>query len=338
MHAPERGLGALERRTAPVPVPQPGELTIDVEYTALNFADVLARRGVPGYAPAWPFTPGLEVAGRIREVGSEGSVFAPGDRVVAMLPDGGGWAEVARADARLTVPVPDDVALHDAVVAPLTWATALGLLRQAHVSPRDRVLVTSASGGVGTAIAALLPADGSVVAYGAVGTERKLGALHHRYRPVLRAGRFPEQDVSFDVVLDSVGGARFAAVLDAIRPGGRIISYGAAQGEPPAAHASPAVLRPRNISLSGFSIRARAKADPHYVAGLIRDVLAAPARQSLGEAVRSIPFADIPGAHEQQQLGSATGKTIVAVHRPESHFHRDEGAGRRRIGTFGTLG
>jgi len=69
-----------------------GEVTIDVAYAGINFMDVMARRGDPGYASAWPYTPGLEVSGTVREVGPGFTTLAVGQPVVAYTP-GGGLAE-----------------------------------------------------------------------------------------------------------------------------------------------------------------------------------------------------------------------------------------------------
>ena len=88
------------------PAPGPGQVTIRVEYAGLNFVDVLARRGVPGYFTGWPFVPGMEGGGTIHALGEGVDTVAAGDRVVAFTVDGSGLAEVAVARAGLTVPVP----------------------------------------------------------------------------------------------------------------------------------------------------------------------------------------------------------------------------------------
>ncbi|MFC7644852.1 alcohol dehydrogenase catalytic domain-containing protein [Streptosporangium lutulentum] len=72
------------------PRPGPGEVSIDVAYAGLNFMDVMARRGDAGYATSWPYRPGLEVSGTVREVGAGVAGLAAGDRVAA-VPAGGGW-------------------------------------------------------------------------------------------------------------------------------------------------------------------------------------------------------------------------------------------------------
>ena len=136
-------------------------MTIRVQYAGLNFVDVLARRGVPGYFTGWPFVPGMEVGGTIDALGKGVDTFAAGDRVVAFTVDGSGLAEVAVARAGLTVPVPAGLDLATSTTIPLTWATAFGLVRVLHAGAGDAVLVTAASGGVGSAVGQLLARQGA---------------------------------------------------------------------------------------------------------------------------------------------------------------------------------
>src|SRR5260370_10895416 len=109
------------------PRPGRGRVASEVAYAGVNFIDVMARRGDPGYASAWPYVPGLEVAGTIRSVGSGVHDLHAGERVAAFTP-GGGMAEVAIAAADVTVAVPPDLPLGTAASAALVVATALLLL------------------------------------------------------------------------------------------------------------------------------------------------------------------------------------------------------------------
>jgi NADPH2:quinone reductase len=84
----------------PVPEPGPGRIAVDVACAGVNFIDVMARRGDPGYAPEWPFVPGLEIAGSVRALGPGVERPAPGSRVAAFV-GRGGLAEVALAPAAL---------------------------------------------------------------------------------------------------------------------------------------------------------------------------------------------------------------------------------------------
>src|SRR3954454_13951365 len=157
-----------------MPHPGAGEITIDVAYAGLNFMDVMARRGDPGYAASWPYRPGLEVAGTVREIGADVVGLSVGDRVAA-VPAGGGLAEVATARAGLTVPVPAEVSLRTAAAVPLGLATAMLLIAEVgRFAPGESVLVHSASGGIGSALAQLVPLLGGGRLIGTVGRADKV--------------------------------------------------------------------------------------------------------------------------------------------------------------------
>ena len=79
-HGPSQGTDQTEVRKVEDPQPGPGEVTIDVAYAGINFMDVMARRGDPGYASGWPYTPGLEVSGTVREVGPGFTTLASASR------------------------------------------------------------------------------------------------------------------------------------------------------------------------------------------------------------------------------------------------------------------
>src|ERR1700733_4570383 len=94
----------------PTPRPGPNQVSIEVAYAGINFIDVMARRGDPGYASTWPSTPGLEGAGTILEVGAAVTALSVGQRVAAFT-RGGGLAQIALAEAALTVEIPAEVPL-----------------------------------------------------------------------------------------------------------------------------------------------------------------------------------------------------------------------------------
>jgi len=93
--------------------------------------DVMARRDDPGYASSWPYVPGLEVAGTVRELGPEVTGLSVGQRVAAFT-RGGGLATLALTEAQHVVPLPDDVPFAIVAAAPLMLSTALLLVTDAH--------------------------------------------------------------------------------------------------------------------------------------------------------------------------------------------------------------
>lgn len=300
------------------PEPAAGQVAISVRYAGLNFVDVLARRGAPGYASAWPYIPGLEVGGEVAAVGADVSGFAVGDVVVAFTVDGGGLAETVVAEADLTTRVPEGLALERATIVPLTWATAVGLAETAHVAASDRVLVTGATGGVGDALAAVLGLRGVHSLVGAA-SARSSGTLDPAYRRAVRDAQFAasarkaNDDEPFDVVLESIGGDVAAAALGLLAPGGRYVSYGAAAGQPDPPAPSLAELRRGNLTTSGFSISNRARADAPAVGALIAAVFALTGAGLMLPEPRVVGWDEAIAAHIAQAENRSPGKTVVAV-------------------------
>ena len=229
------------------PQPGPGQVAIDVAYAGVNFIDVMARRGDPGYASGWPYVPGLEVAGTVRSVGSGVHDRHAGERVAAFTP-GGGMAEVAIAAADVIVEIPPDVPLGTAASAPLVVSTALLLLRdRARIRPGESVLMHSANGGIGSVVSQVAAALGGGRRIGTVGRPDKIAAglaagwddVFARDAGLAEAVRtvVPE---GVDVILDPVGTALLDLDLSIAAPGGRVVLFGNAAGDaqaplPPAA-------------------------------------------------------------------------------------------------------
>lgn len=132
------------------PTPGPGEVTIDVAYAGVGFVDTLFRRGV--FSLPTPFTPGIEVSGRVRSVGEGVDELTPGDPVAALLndfvnlPGGGGYAEVARARAALTFRIEGGADLAGAASALVNGTTAwMAVGELARVQRGEDVLVLGAT-------------------------------------------------------------------------------------------------------------------------------------------------------------------------------------------------
>ena len=160
-------------------------MSIRVTHAGVNFKDIMARRGDPGYVPHWPFVPGLEVAGFIHAVGASVSEFSVGDSVVAFT-GAGGLAEVAIADARLTVQMPHGLAPERAAAGPGALLTAALLISElGHLRPGEKLPVHSAAGAVGHAAAQLARLGGAELLLGTVGdTDRAHAARRGGYDTV----------------------------------------------------------------------------------------------------------------------------------------------------------
>src|SRR5205823_14159449 len=133
--------------------PQPlgaNEARLRVRACGVNFADTLMIAGKYQVRPEFPFTPGLEAAGEVVEIGAEVRHLQPGQRVLAVLRFGGGYAEEITLNADAVVPIPDAMDFVTAAAFPVAYGTAhFALTHRGHLQPGETLLVLGAAGGVG---------------------------------------------------------------------------------------------------------------------------------------------------------------------------------------------
>ena len=222
------GPGVLEVQERPDPELEPGQVRIEVAAAGINFADVMARMGLYQDAPPTPCVVGYEVAGTILELGEGVDGLIPGQRVLAGTQFGGYSSQVC-VPAGDVVPLPDTLSFEQGAAVPVNYATAwAGLVGYGVLEAGERVLVHSAGGGVGIAATQIAKKLGAEV-YGTASP-----AKHER---ILELGvdraldyRKPgwEQGIGqFDVILDAVGGKSFRTSYSLLRPGGRLVAFGA---------------------------------------------------------------------------------------------------------------
>jgi NADPH2:quinone reductase len=306
----------------PVPDPGPGQVSIDVTHAGINFKDVMMRRGQAGYGDAWPIVPGMEVAGTVRAVGAGVDRVEVGDRVTSFT-NAGGLAEVAVTDAALVARVPDGLALEVAAVAPGALTTAALLLDFAgRVREGDVVLVHSAGGGVGQALAQLAKARGVAQVIGTVGDERRAAVARDAgYDAVVVRGegladaiRAAANGRDVDVILDPIGTTYLGVDRAVAAPGGRIVIFGNATGEAPAALPSMGELMGANLSIGGFSITSLSAQAPERVREALDDVLALLSSGALTVDLKVVDgLGAAGGAHDALAAGNAPGKLVVRV-------------------------
>src|SRR3984885_3063619 len=222
------GPGVLEVQEQADPRLGPGEVRIDVAAAGINFADVMARMGLYQDAPKTPCVVGYEVAGTILELGDGVEGLTPGQRVVAGTQFGGYASQVA-VPAADVIPLPDGLSFEQGAAIPVNYGTAwAGLIGYGNVQPGERVLVHSAGGGVGIAATQIAKHSGAEV-YGTASPGKharclELGVDHalDYTTPGWERG-LPR----FDVILDAVGGKSFRTSYSLLRPGGRLVAFGA---------------------------------------------------------------------------------------------------------------
>jgi NADPH:quinone reductase-like Zn-dependent oxidoreductase len=214
----------------PDPEPGRGELLVRVAAAGLNGADLHQVKGRYPPPPGSPADiPGLELAGEVAAVGPDVQRFGPGDRVMAVV-GGGAHAELAVVHERLAIPVPAGLGWPEAGGFPEAVTTAHdALFTQCGLGLGDRLLVSGAAGGVGTAAVQLGAAAGARVVASVRNLDLRRAVADLGAAVVVEpAQAFAEGP--FDVVLELVGAPNFAETLDALATGGRLMIIGVGAG------------------------------------------------------------------------------------------------------------
>lgn len=323
-HGPPEVLQVQER---PAPDrPLGGQVLIDVRAAGINFADTMARVGLYQDAPKPPCVVGYEVAGEVAAVGPGVEGIAEGDRVVAGTRFGG-YAEQVVVKASDTFRVPDDMSFEEATAVPVNYATAwAALLRYGALRAGERVLIHAAAGGVGTAATQIAKREGAEI-HGTA-SPGKHDAI--RANGVDHAIDYTqpgwERDLpKFDLVLDAIGGRSFRTSYDLLRPGGRLVAYGASAVSPGEKRSVVAALR-TVVRMPRFNL-VKQMSESKAVIGLnmlrIWDDKGSldEAREPLEEMLRdgtirplvaqSFPFERAPEAHRMLAERGNVGKVVL---------------------------
>ncbi len=215
--------------------PAKGEVRIKLLYTGVGFTDVIMRYGYYPYAPKVPFAPGYDIIGVVDALGDGVSSVKVGERVVALTVHGG-YAEYIYLAPENLVTVPDGIDSVEAVSLVLNYMTAYQMLHRAvQVKAGDKILITGAAGGVGTALLQLGKIAGLEM-YGTASKSkhdlvRELGGIPIDYKSedfVKVVKQRTGQGV--DYAFDAVGGTNVWKAYRALRPKGKLVSYGASSG------------------------------------------------------------------------------------------------------------
>ena len=303
--------GELLWREHPDPVPGPGEVVVAVAAAGLNGADLLQRKGFYPAPPGSPAdVPGLEFAGTVLALGDGAARFPVGARVMAIC-GGGGQAEQVVVPESVLLPVPGSVDLVAAGGFPEAFSTAQdALFTQANLMEGQRVLISGAAGGVGTAAVQLAAVAGAHVVATVRNTDlhgqvRDLGA-HEVVLPD-QIGEYGPYDVS----LELVGAPGVQAVLPHLAHKARVVVIGVGAGA--RAEINLLALMGTRATITGSTLRSRSTEEKAEVAWLVESR----AVHLLGSGAVTVPvaatfpMAEAPAAYERFAAGGKLGKIVL---------------------------
>jgi NADPH:quinone reductase-like Zn-dependent oxidoreductase len=225
-HGPPEVLRVQQR---PDPEPGPGEVLVRVRAAGINFADLLARAGLYPDAPKPPCVVGYEFAGELETAAGD---LPAGTRVMGGCRFGAYSERVAARPGNL-IPLPESWSFAEGAAMPVAYVTAYaGLVRYGGLRAGERVLIQAAAGGVGIAATQVAKRLGAEV-YGTASPAKheaiaSFGVDHpvdYDFVPAVR--RIAGERQPLDVALDAIGGASFRKSFSLLRPGGRLVCFGA---------------------------------------------------------------------------------------------------------------
>jgi NADPH:quinone reductase-like Zn-dependent oxidoreductase len=225
----------LQVQERPEPEPGRGQVRVAVKAAGINFADLMARMGMYPDAPNPPSVVGYEFGGDVESVGEGVEDVSPGDRVLGGCRFGG-YSELVVTDAGSIVALPEDWSYEEGAAFPVNYATAYaGLVHYGALRKGERVLLHAAAGGVGIAATQIAKLVGAEVFGTASASKheaiREIGVDHpidYRSRDfVTEVRRVTGDKECLDLVMDAIGGRSFAKSFSLLRPGGRLVCFGA---------------------------------------------------------------------------------------------------------------
>ncbi|MDM5187229.1 YhdH/YhfP family quinone oxidoreductase [Bacillus sp. DX4.1] len=247
----------VERNISDLPE---GEVCIRVHYSSLNYKDALSATGNKGVTRKYPHTPGIDAAGKV--VSSTDASLEQGDQVIVTGYDlgmntSGGLGQYIRVPASWVVPLPEGISLKESMMygtAGFTAALSVHKLIASGISPEQgKVLVTGATGGVGSVAVSILAKLGYevVAATGKKDEEDmlfQLGAKEviHRDKINDQSGK-PMLKGVYAGVIDTVGGNTLATALKVVQYGGSVTTCGNVAGHELATSVYPFILRGINL-------------------------------------------------------------------------------------------
>jgi acrylyl-CoA reductase (NADPH) len=298
----------------------PGDVTIAVTHSTVNYKDGLALTGRAPVVRRFPMIPGIDLAGEV--IASESGSFRSGDKV---LINGcglgethyGGYAERARVEHEWLVKIPVPFSAADTMAigtAGYTAMLAVLALEDAGVKPSSGpVLVTGASGGVGSIAIALLAKLGYSVIASTGRTEeepylKRLGASEIIHRNELNGEPKPLAKERWAGAVDSVGSRALANVLASTKYGGAVAACGLAQGMDLPGSVAPFILR--SVSLLGInSVYTKLERRRQAWERLARDL----DRGKLQMTTKNIRLEEVPRAAEDILAGRVRGRLVVEI-------------------------
>ncbi len=320
------------------PSPGPDEVLVEVKAAAVNGLDLWVRRGIPGQKFPLPLTPGSDIAGVVREVGSTVKGIRARDRVVVQPglschrcnsclagednlcrsygiigeTRDGGFAELVSVPAINIIPIRENLSFEEAAAVPLTFLTAWHMVAsRGQTRPGDDVLVHAGGSGVGVAAIQIAKLLGARVIT-TVGSDakaqraRELGAddtINHRKTDFYTEARRITGKRGVDVIIDSVGADVWHNNIKLLKSGGRLVTCGVSSGFEVTTDIRYIFFR--NLSILGSTMGS--KSELLHIMRLVE-------RKALSPVIDTVlPLGKVADAHKRLEGRKNFGKIVLTI-------------------------
>jgi putative PIG3 family NAD(P)H quinone oxidoreductase len=316
------GADVLHLAEVPAPTVRPTDLLVRVHAAGVNRADIKHRQGGYGRPDFGDSTiMGLEIAGEVIETGSETAGFSVGDRVMGVV-GGGAYAEIARIDYRMAMPIPPALDYVHAAAIPEVFVTAHeAMLHLGRLARGESVLIHAAAGGVGSAAVQLANATGATVFATTDASKResveRLGAhivIDYKTQDFSESVARETNGRGVDVVVDFVGEPYFARNIASLADGGRLVQVGILGGGGSVAVELEQILY-RYLQIFGTVMKSRPQAEKHAMVRRFRERWLDRFDAARIEPVvdSTFPLARAADAHRRMESSRNVGKIILTM-------------------------
>jgi len=312
------GPEVLKPCTRPIPVPQAGEILIEVDHAGVNRPDALQRAGQYAPPPGASDLPGLEASGRIAAVGPDVTRWKVGDAVCALLP-GGGYAEYVVTHQDHALPVPEGMGMAEAAALCETFFTVWSnVFMRGGLKAGERFLVHGGSSGIGTTaiqlashfgarVFATAGSDEKCAACTKLGAERAINYRDEDFVEVLKA------EGGANLILDMVGGDYLPRNVKTLAEDGRLVQIAFLQG--PKVALNFALVMVKRLTITGSTLRPQSDAAKAEIAAQLAEHV-----WPLLDAGRIAPVMDstfaldeAAKAHARMESSGHIGKIVLKV-------------------------
>lgn len=313
------GPEVLQLQDTPIPMPKSHQVLIKVKAAGLNRSDINTRENMGAYANGATGTmiPGLEVSGQIVETGTDVNDKHVGDKVCALIPNGG-YAEYVAVESSHCLAIPEGISLIEAAALPETVFTVwFNVFHLGQLKPGEKLLIHGGTSGIGTMGLQMAQALGSKI-YSTVGSDEKVAFLNARQLGTVinykkQAFETLLKDEHIDVILDMVGGDYTQKNLDILSHKGRLVNINGMKSM--AAQIDLLTVMRKNLTLTGSLLKPQSDDVKTMIAEAVEKTIWPLLRSKQIEPIvyKTFPLSDAPEAHRLMESSRHIGKILLTM-------------------------